>query len=249
MSAVLTIARREVFSWFVSPIAYVVMTVWLLFFGMVFSLLAMFMAGSGPGGGQNLLQSFFGGTTLFYLPLLVFSPMLTMRLLAEEKAQGTMEALMTAPVTELQIVLGKYIAALAYWVVLWTPTLLYVWLASGTGENVIDLGALSATYLGIFSIGVFYMAVGLFMSCVARNQIVAAMLTFMVLGGLFVVGLAGYATFDDQKRAIFEYVGLWTQMASFSKGVVDTRYLVYDGSIALVSLFLSVRVLQANRWQ
>jgi ABC-2 type transport system permease protein len=249
MSAILTIARREIFSWFVSPIAYVVMTVWLFVFGGIFFLLAMFMAGTGPGGGQNLLQAFFGGTTLFYLPLLVFSPLLTMRLLSEERAQGTMEALMTAPVTEVQIVLGKYLAAMIFWVVLWLPTLLYVWLASGTGDNVIDFGAMASTYLGILGIGIFYMAIGLFMSSVARNQTVAAMLTFMVLGGLFVVGLGGYATPDDDKRAIFEYVGLWTQMASFAKGIVDTRYLVYDASVALLALFLSVRVLQANRWQ
>jgi ABC-2 type transport system permease protein len=93
------------------------------------------------------------------------------------------------------------------------------------------------------------MAVGLFMSAVARNQIVAAMLTFLVLGGLFVVGLAGYATLDDQKRAVFEYLGLWSQMSSFAKGVVDTRYVVYDLSGAALCLFLSVRVLGANRWQ
>jgi ABC-2 type transport system permease protein len=93
------------------------------------------------------------------------------------------------------------------------------------------------------------MAVGLFMSAVARNQIVAAVLTFMVLGGLFVIGLAAYATLDDQRRAAFEYVGLWSQMGSFAKGIVDTRYLVYDVTGAILCLFLSVRVLQANRWQ
>ena len=67
--------------------------------------------------------------------------------------------------------------------------------------------------------------------------------------GLFVIGLIGYATLDDQKRAVFEYMGLWSQMSAFSKGIVDTRYLAYDLSGALLSLFLTVRVLQANRWQ
>ena len=249
MTAVLTIARREVLSFFVSPIAYVVLTVWLLFFGVVFYLLALFFAAQPPGSGTNLLEAFFGGTTLFYLPLLVFAPALTMRLLAEERSSGTLEALMTAPVSELQIVLGKYLAALLFWVMLWVPTLSYVWVASTTGDDVIDLGAVGSTYLGLFCIGVFYMAVGLFMSAVARNQIVAAMLTFLVLGGLFVIGLGSYATLDDERRAIFEYVGLWTQMAAFSKGIVDTRYLAYDFSIAFLALFLTVRVLQANRWQ
>ena len=126
MSSVLTIARREIFSFVVSPIAYVVLTAWLLFFGMVFFLLAMFFASQPMGGSGGLLAAFFGGTTLFYLPLFVFPPLLTMRLLAEERSAGTLEALMTAPVTEWSIVLGKYLAALVYWVALWAPTLVHV---------------------------------------------------------------------------------------------------------------------------
>jgi ABC-2 type transport system permease protein len=249
VTAILTIARREILSFFVSPIAYVVLTVWLLFFGIVFYLLAMFFAAQGPGGGASLIEAFFGGTTLFWLSLLVFAPALTMRLLAEERSSGTIEPLMTAPVSELQIVLGKFLAAMLFWIVLWVPTLSYVWLASGTGEDVIDWGAMGATYLGLFCIGLLYMAVGLFMSAVARNQIVAAMLTFLVLGGLFVIGLGSYATLDDNKRAVLEYMGLLTQMGAFSKGIVDTRYVVYDLSLAGLALFMSVRVLQANRWQ
>jgi ABC-2 type transport system permease protein len=249
VTAILTIARREILSFFVSPIAYVVLTVWLLFFGIVFYLLAMFFAAQGPGSGASLLEAFFGGTTLFWLSLLVFAPALTMRLLAEERSSGTIEPLMTAPVSELQIVLGKFLAAMLFWVVLWLPTLSYVWLASGTGEDVVDWGTIGATYLGLFCIGLLYMAVGLFMSAVARNQIVAAMLTFLVLGGLFVIGLGSYATLDDDKRAVLEYMGLWTQMGAFSKGIVDTRYLVYDLSLCGLALFMSVRVLQANRWQ
>jgi ABC-2 type transport system permease protein len=249
MNAVLTVARRELLSFFVSPVAYVVATVWLLFFGGVFYLLALFFAQQPADSGANLLEAFFGGTTLFYLPLLIFAPVLTMRLIAEERSSGTIESLMTAPIGEVQIVLGKFIAALVFWVVLWVPTTSYVWLASGTGTDVVDLGAIGATYLGLFCIGVFYMSVGLLMSAVSPNQIVAAMLTFLVLGGLFVIGLAGYATLDDEKRALFEYIGMWTQMSAFAKGIVDTRYLVYDLSLAALALFLAVGVLQANRWQ
>lgn len=246
MSAILTIAKREIFSFFVSPIAYVVMTVWLLFFGFVFYLLAIVFA-QPTGSETNLLTAFFGGTTLFYLPLLVFAPVMTMRLLAEERASGTIEPLLTAPVSEVSVVLGKYLAALTFWCVLWSPTLSYVWLVARTGEHMVDWGAIGCTYLGLLAIGMFYMAVGLFMSAIARNQIVAAMLTFLVLGGLFVIGLAGYANVGDDMRAVFEYVGLWTQMSSFAKGIVDTRYLVYDLSIVVLTLFLSVQALQADR--
>lgn len=246
MNATLTIAKREIFSFFVSPIAYVVMTVWLLFFGIVFYVLALVFAQQ-PGAQTNLLTAFFGGTTLFYLPLLVFAPVITMRLLAEERSSGTIEALLTAPVSEVSVVLGKYLAALAFWMVLWLPTLSYVWLVARSGENAVDWGAIGATYLGLFLVGMFYMSIGLFMSAVARNQIVAAMLTFLVLGGLFVLGLVGYANVGDDWRAVFEYLGLWTQMAAFAKGIVDTRYVAYDVSIAVLAVTLSVRALQADR--
>lgn len=246
MSAIFTIAKREIFSFFVSPIAYVVLTVWLLFFGVVFYVLALVFAQQ-PGAGTNLLTAFFGGTTLFYLPLLVFAPVITMRLLAEERSSGTIEALLTAPVSEVSVVLGKYLAALIFWMVLWLPTLSYVWLVSRSMDNAVDWGAIGSTYLGLFLVGMFYMGVGLFMSAAARNQIVAAMLTFLVLGGLFVIGLVGYANVGDKWRAIFEYLGLWTQMAAFAKGIVDTRYVVYDLSVAVLSVLLSVRVLQADR--
>jgi ABC-2 type transport system permease protein len=247
MSRVLTIMQRELLAYFVSPIAYVVLTVWLLFFGVVFFILAFAFASSVGGADTNLLTVFFGGTTLFYVPLLVFAPVMTMRLLAEERASGTLEALLTAPVTDVDVVLGKYLAALTFWCVLWLPTLGYVFLVAQTGEHTVDWGAIGATYLGLFMVGMFYMAVGLLMSAVARNQIVAAMLTFLVLGGLFVVGLAGYANVGDELRAVFEYVGLWTQMAAFSKGIIDTRYLVYDLSVVVVSLVLSVQALRADR--
>lgn len=249
MNGTLTVARREIAAFFLSPMAYVVMTVWLLFFGIVFYALAFFFTSQPPGGGQNLLQAFFGGTTLFWLPLLIFAPLLTMRLLAEERASGTIETLMTAPITETQIVLGKYLAALVFWSVLWLPTLSYVWLAAHTGTDVVDFGAIGSSYLGLLCIGAFYMAVGLLMSAVAPNQIVAAVLTFLVLGVLFVIGLFSYATLDDSMKAIFEYLGLWTQMGGFAKGIVDTRPVVFDLSCAALALFFAVRVLQANRWQ
>jgi ABC-2 type transport system permease protein len=249
MSAILTIARREVLAFFVSPIAYVVATVWLLMMGIAFSWFALLSMSQPPSANTNLVQLFFGGSFLFYLPVLVFSPMLTMRLLAEERTQGTIETLLTAPVTELQIVLGKYLAALLFWISLWVPTVFYVWIAAGTGTDVLDLGAVGSSYLGVFFMGVHYMAIGLFMSAVARSQIVAAMLTFLVIGGLFFVGLGTFLSPNEVMRAVFEYVGPWAQMVAFSKGIVDTRYLVFDLSLTVLALFMAVRVLQTNRGQ
>ena len=154
---------------------------------------------SRPARGANLLEAFFGGTALFWLPLLVFAPVLTMRLLAEERASGTIEALMTAPVSELQIVLGKYLArdgllgravdADAELRLAGVARPARTW--STTARSAPPTSACSASAPSTWR-------VGLFMSAVARNQIVAALLTFLVLGGLFVLGLFSFVTLDDQ---------------------------------------------------
>ena len=247
MSGFLAVARREIHGFFVLPIAYIVLTVWLLYFGLVFSIMADLLSASPTGAG--LMTTFFGGTVLFYLPLLVFAPVLTMRLLAEERSSGTLEPLLTAPVSEWSVVLGKYAAALVFWLSLWAPTLLYFWIVAGFAADAVDLGAMAATYLGVFSIGLLYMAVGLLMSALSRTQIAAALLTFLVLGCLFLLGLRAYATQDDAERALYEYLGVWTQMGTFAKGIVDTRFLIFDVTVAALSVFAAVRVVQSNRWQ
>lgn len=250
MRAIWTIAKREVLSFFVLPIAYVVLTVWLLYFGVVFSILAdFFSAQPGAGRGGGLMGFFFGGTMLFYLPLLVFAPVLTMRLFAEEKASGTLEPLMTAPVGEWSIVLGKYLAALIFWCALWAPTLMYFWIVAGLGNDTVDFGMMGTVYLGLLAAGVLYMSIGLLMSAVSRSQIGAALLTFMTLGALFLVGIQSYTLQDDAARQLCEYLGVWSQLGTFAKGIIDTRFLVLDGSIAAFAIFMTVRLLQAQRWQ
>lgn len=245
------VAKRELLSFFVSPVAYVLLLVWLLFSGISFYYLVVIFSSQPMGASASAtpLTLFFGGTTLFYLPLFLFAPIMTMRLLAEERSSGTLEPLLTVPLGEVSLVLGKYMAAMCFWGALWAPTLVYVWIVGASGDGAVDKGTLCSTYLGLLCIGLFYMAIGLFMSAISRNQIVAATLTFMVLAGLFLLGLGGFVFTDEQTRGIFEYIGIWTQMEAFSKGIVDTRYLVYDLSLAFLGVFLSVRAVQANRWQ
>jgi ABC-2 type transport system permease protein len=242
------IAKREVFSYFVSPIAYVVSTVWLVWQGFAYYLLAGLFAGApNMSASANPISAFFGGSVLFFIPLLVVAPALTMRLLAEERHTGTLEPLLTAPVTTLSVVLGKYTAAVVFWVALWLPTGLYVWLSSRYGS--VDLGAVLASYLGVLGIGLYYMAVGLAMSALAKNQIVAALLSFMVLAGLFATGLLSYVESFSAQREVIEYISLWGHMQSFSKGIVDSRFVVFDVSVAALFVYLAWRVLEGRRWQ
>jgi ABC-2 type transport system permease protein len=245
--AIWTILKRELYAFFSSPTAYVVLTVWLIISGFGFFAIAMWLSPSAAGDSSSsadLVSSFFGGTTLFYLPLLVITPVFTMRLLAEEHSRGTIETLMTAPVSDTQIVVGKYLSALVVWITLWAPTLLYVWLGSRYGN--IDLGATASSYLGILGIGAYYMAIGTLMSAIAKNQIVAAILTFLALTGLFMAGLGIYL-FGEEYHEVFAYISIWGHMEAFSKGIIDTRYLVFDFSVAVLCVALAIGVLSTRR--
>lgn len=243
LRATWAVLKREVYAFFVSPMAYVLLTAWLLWCGMAFWMLSSYFASQplGAQGQESPLTAFFGQTTLFYLPMLVFVPLVTMRLLAEERSRGTLELLLTAPVSEGAIVLGKYLASMLIWCAMWLPTWLYVWLTSRYGD--VDVGAISASYVGVLGIGAYYMAIGLLMSALSRNQIVAAILTFLALGGLFVLGLGQYV-FGEEYRELFAYVSVWGHMESFSRGVVDSRYLVFDATLAALGVCATILVLR-----
>ncbi|MEM9071161.1 MAG: ABC transporter permease [Myxococcota bacterium] len=247
MSAAWIIAKREIRSYFVSPIAYVLLVAWIYITGLSFYLLVNWFAGNpSAGGSNNPVSMFFGQTVLFWLPLLIFAPVMTMRLFAAEKSANTIEPLMTAPVSDLSIVLGKYAAALVFWVVLWIPTLLYVWIVSRYGD--VDRGIVLASYIGVFGIGLWYMAWGMLASALAPNQMIAAVLGFFVLGAFFVAGIGQFVVYG-WVRDLLQYVSVWSHMADFSKGVVDSRYLVFDISMAALAIFLTVRVVGWRRIQ
>jgi len=240
------VLRRELAAYFVSPLAYVVLTSWLIFTGLTFWILTEFYARNAVASGTDSpLSGFFGGSALFFIPLMVFVPVLTMRLVAGERQTGTLEVLMTAPVSEASVVLGKYVAALVMWVVLWAPTIIYAWIMRQHGT--VDWGAVGASYFGVFSLGAYFMAIGLLMSTIAPTQIIAAVLSFVALGVLFTVGV-GEFVLDGTLREVCAYVSMWGHMQSFSKGVVDTRYLVFDLSVASMAVGLSIAVLRARRF-
>ena len=122
MRSMWAIAKRDVRSFFVSPLAWVVLTIWMLVCGGQFYIMCGWFAQNPSGGGSdNPVAFFYGGTVLFFIALLVFVPVLTMRLLAEERQSGIDEAMLTTPVTPLAMVMGKYLAAMTYWAAMWVP--------------------------------------------------------------------------------------------------------------------------------
>lgn len=238
--------RRELRAYFFSPLAYVVLTFFLVVQGYYFSLIVAFLSDPRSSAGKPL-ELFFGQTIFTWLVLLFAGTFLTMRLISEELRSGTIETLMTAPVSETQVVLGKYFAAFAFYLFLWAPTLIYV--AIVRAYTPVDWGPIAASYIGIAGIGALFLSVGLFASATSKNQIVSAIVTFACLLVLFSAGLMENLFNGETARKVLSHMNLWQHMDDFSKGIVDTRRLVYYGSVSAFFLFLTGRALAAKKWR
>jgi len=246
VSGALAVLRRELRAYFYSPLAYILLTFFLLVQGYYFALLVSYLSDPRFPAGKPL-EIYFGQTIFTWLVLIFTGTFLTMRLLSEEFRSGTIETLMTAPVSEAQVVLGKYFAALAFYVFLWAPTLVYV--AVVRWKTPVDWGPVAASYLGLLGIGALFLAVGLFASSTAKNQIVAAIITFFCLLVLFSIGLMENLANGETAKKILGYLNLWTHMDDFAKGIVDSRALVYYATGVGFFLFLTTRALAAKKWR
>ena len=248
MSTFFTLWRKELSGYFLSPIAYVVTIFFLAIMGIVFWLLASALV-DGPAGisVMNLLFA----TPFFWMVILVVVPVLTMRLIAEEKKSGTLETLLTAPVTDVAVVLAKYCGAVSFYVVLWLPTFSYIFILRKFSSVVapIDLGPMLGGYVGAFLVGLFFIAVGLFCSALTSNQIVAAIMTFSLVGGLFFAGMFQYVSHSEWVKDLSTYISCYSHMSEFSRGAIDTRPIVFYLSGAAFMLFATVKVVESRKWK
>lgn len=237
MKNVLAISGKEVRSYFASPIAYVVMAMFLLVTGFLF-------ADNVGYTSRATLDGLFGTGTIIMLMLV--SSVLTMRLLAEEQKMGTIELLLTAPVRDLEVVIGKYLASLTVFVIMLGLTLYYPLLLFWFGDP--DIGPVFSGYLGFFLLGASFLSVGLLASSLTGNQIVSAVLAFGLL--LMVWMLAGAASFVGGALAeVVNYISLSAHLGDFVKGVIDTTHVVYFLSFIVLFVFLTVRSLETRRWR
>jgi len=234
-------------SLWVTPLAWVLLTVFLILQGGIFySIVVHFSTFTDLAADEGPLGAYFGQNSVFLLmTLLLVCPALSMRLLAEERRSGTIESLLTAPVGAAAVVLGKYAAALSTYVVMWLPTLLYVVILRKTGA--VDWLVVLASYLGIFLVGAQYLAIGVLASSLSKSQFVALLVSVLIQFGLFVLGIGEYIFDPGILHDICSYVSLAGHMEEFSKGIVDTRRLLYDLTLATFCLFLTVRVVDSWR--
>lgn len=316
-----SLIRREFTAYFLSPIAYVVFVVFLLVTAYLFSQTLELLTAAGPKGVEFPMQAMLGDVR-FWLVLAFIPPLLTMRLFAEERGTGTLEMLMTTPLKDWQVVLSKYLAAFAFYVVLWLPTLAYLpvlvdmhqpiltpdWttfslllvgglgavllsfvlvvLPGGTAARLIALGLFLAgvvcagfggwahyhldpkpylleipvgidpspvfvSYLGLALVGAMFLALGLLVSSLVRSQMIAALVS-LVISLVFI--MAGFwhtnldATGEAYRALAFITVPLHFSQ-DFTRGLLDSRHVILYGSVALFSLFLTVRSLESRRWR
>ncbi len=236
MRNVSTIYQREIKSYFYSPIAYVVISVFLIASGFFFAGNLQFWQEASLKGSLDSIQFF----------LLLLTPVITMKLFADETKSGTIETLMTSPVTDFDVVFGKFLAALSLYVVMILPTWIFVLFLTIFGNP--DFRPIFSSYIGLILMGGLFVSVGLLISSFTRNQVVAAVIGIVSLIILWVVGfLSTYG--DGWFYETLRYAGTFDHWESFTKGIVDTRDVIYYLSFSALLLFITVRNVESRKWR
>lgn len=236
MHTALTIARRELAAFFVSPIAYLVAAAFLALSGYLFALILI-------SSQQATLQGLFFNVNVI---LLFMAPLLTMRLLADEQNKGTLEILLTAPVRDWEVVLGKFLAALGLFGVMLLCTLVYpliLWYVGGHP----DYGPILTGYIGLILLAAAMLAIGVMTSSFTENQIVAAVIGFGILLLLWLIQSAGNVA--SGAAGVLKALSLPGHYDDFARGAINLEDVVYYLSLTIGALFIATRVLETRRYR
>ena len=250
---VLAIADKELRSYFASPIAYIIIGLFALLFGWFFYVyLTLFvqrstgMAGMG-GGATNINQDMIRYVLMNSAVIILFvMPMITMRTYAEEKRSGTIELLLTSPLTDVQIILGKFFGAMGLYAAMLLVTLLYMGILFIYGNP--EWRPIASGYLGLLLMGGCFISLGLLISSLTKNQIVAGVLTFAVFLMLWVINWIGDQS-GPTTRVIVNYLSIVDHFDDFARGIIDTKHLVYYLSFITFGLFLTAKSVDSERWR
>jgi ABC-2 type transport system permease protein len=249
---IIAIADKELRSYFASPIAYIIVGFFALPFGVFFYLyleafLRQIMQMAQFGGSLNVNQQVIRLVLQNASVIILFvMPMITMRTYAEEKRSGTIELLLTSPVTDFQIIVGKFLGALGLYIAMLLVTLLYIAILFVYGHP--EWRPLVAAYLGLLLMGGAFLSLGLFISSTTDNQIVAGIISFVVFLLLWIVGW-----FADSAGPTIGPITSWLSITEhfedFSKGVIDTKHVLYYLSLITFGLFLTAKSVDSERWR
>ncbi len=247
MSVLAALTAREWKAFWCSPVAYVVGAFFLLMQGWVFWMLIVVLNDPRVDPSWKLSEFFFGGTLFYWFSVLMLAPLLTMRTFSEEKRTGTIEVLLTAPVTDTQVVLAKFLGAWLCYCALWAVTAVYFVLLRT--QTPLDWGPVFTGYLGTWLLGGVLIAAGTLTSSFTRNQVIAAVASFVLIILLFSLGFLNAFVTDPDGRKWVQYLSLLDHFQDFSKGVLDSRPFVFYLSLIALSLFLTGRTVGSSRWR
>jgi ABC-2 type transport system permease protein len=253
MNNILAIANKELRSYFASPIAYIVLGFFALLYGWFYvTILSYFVQASmqmnqfGPQSmniNQQMIRMLLQNVTVLLLFVL---PMITMRTYAEEKRSGTIELLLTSPLTDFQIIMGKFLGAMALYALMLLITMLHIGLLFVYGKP--EWKPIASAYLGLLLMGGCFISAGLFISSLTKNQIIAVMATFAVFLFLWVINWIGSFS-GPQVEKVTSYLSIIEHFEDFAKGVIDTTHIVYYLSFMTFGLFLTAKSVDSERWR
>jgi len=247
MSNLWVLTVREWKAFWYSPVAYVVGAFFLLLQGWVFWLLVAVLNDPRVDPTWNIAQFFFGGTLFYWVSVTMLAPLLTMRTFSEEKRTGTIEVLLSAPVTDAQVVVAKFLGAWLSYCALWGATVAFFLIFQMHGR--LDWGPIATGYLGTWLLGAVLVAMGVLASSFTRNQVIAAVVAFVLILLLFSVGLLEIFVTETDSRKLVQYLSLLEHFRNFSKGLLDTRPIVFYLSLTAGALFLTARTIASPRWR
>jgi len=255
MTNILAIAQKELRSYFASPIAYIVIGFWALLYGYFYaSLLQYFVRQSmqmSQFGGQQppvnineqMIRLLFQNVTILILFLL---PGITMRTYSEEKRSGTIELLLTSPITDMQIILGKFFGAMGLYAAMLAVTLIHIAILFFFGNP--EWKPIATTYLGLLLFGGCFISVGMLISSLTKNQIVAFVASFGVFLLLWIIDWMGSFA-GPTVSGLLTYLSIIGHLEDFTKGVLDTTHLIYYLSFISFGLFLTAKSVDTERWR
>lgn len=239
MRNVPTMVQRELGAYFLSPIAYAVIAMFLFSSGLAFGL------GTFTPGGEASLRNLFDFWIILVLVFVL--PMLTMRLVSDELRVGTIETLMTAPITEIEVVLGKFCGAFVFYLILLAALLLYPLLLQMYGS--VDSKLLLCNYLGLLLVGGLYISVGLFFSSCTKHQVIAVLLSFALLALMTFASHALAQLVEGWPRVLLQQLSIRSHFHDFVRGMLDLNHVVFFLTTTAFFLFVTVKRLEVRRWQ
>ena len=239
MRNVVTMAQHEIGAYFLSPIAYAVSAIFLFSAGLAVGL------GTVTQGGEASMRGLFDFWIILILAFVL--PMLTMRLMSEELRSGTIETLMTVPITEAEVVVGKLLGAFAFFVILLASLLVFPIMLGRYGS--LDLGLLTGHYIGLLLLGALYISVGLFFSTMTKHQVISVLASFTLLALMTFASHALAQQTEGWIKVLLQQLSIRTHFQDFVRGTLDLNHLVFFVTTTAFFLFISVKTLETRRWQ